>query len=245
MTDQDILANTYKAFNARDINAVVNALHPDVDWSNGMDGGRVLGRSAVRDYWTRQWQMVDPRVEPQTFATDSSGRITVTVHQVVRDRSGTVLVDRTVYHRYKLLGGLVSHMEILDAPEETEKPPFPLVTEEFARHFADEWIAAWNAHDLDRILSHYADDFVMASPFIAGIAGEPSGRLRGKDAVGAYWKAALERYPDLRFVLHNVFCGADTVAVLYESVGGRTAIEHFRFDASGLVCEASGQYDRL
>lgn len=128
-----------------------------------------------------------------------------------------------------------------------EKTPatFPLVTPEFARSFADEWVAAWNAHDMERILSHYADDFAMASPLIPGIAGEPSGRLRGKPAVGVYWKAALARYPDLRFVLHTVFCGADTIAVLYESVGGRTAIEHFRFDAAGLVCEASGQYDRI
>ncbi|MBC8138608.1 MAG: nuclear transport factor 2 family protein [Fibrella sp.] len=106
-------------------------------------------------------------------------------------------------------------------------------------------MAAWNAHDLGQILSHYADDFSMASPFIPGIVGEPSGRLQGKEAVGAYWETALGRYPDLRFVLHKVFCGADTVAVLYESVGGRTAIEHFRFDAAGLVCEASGQYDRI
>lgn len=248
MTDQDILTNTYKAFNARDMGAVLSVLHPDVDWSNGMEGGRVLGRSAVQDYWTRQWQMVDPHVEPQEFVTDDAGRITVTVHQVVRDLNGTVLIDQTVYHRYRLQGGLVWHMEILDAPEEPKvatKTSFPLVTPEFAQSFAEEWGAAWNAHDLERILSHYADDFSMASPFIAGVVGEPSGRLSGKEAIRAYWKTALERNPDLRFVLQTVFCGADTVAVLYESVGRRTAIEHFRFNASGLVCEASAQYDRF
>ena len=56
----------------------------------------------------------------------------------------------------------------------------------FAAGFAAEWIAAWNAHDLQRVLSHYTDDFEMTSPKIVQIAGEPSGRLVGKAAVGAY-----------------------------------------------------------
>src|SRR5262249_44831701 len=66
-----------------------------------------------------------------------------------------------------------------------------MITKEFAQSFAHEWIEAWNSHDLDQILSHYADDFVMSSPRIATIAGEPSGVLRGKGPIGAYWKRAL------------------------------------------------------
>src|SRR5689334_20299084 len=62
----------------------------------------------------------------------------------------------------------------------------------FAERFATEWIAAWNSHDLDRVLSHYADDFEMSSPIIAQIAGEPSGKLKGKKAVGAYWSSGLK-----------------------------------------------------
>ena len=61
----------------------------------------------------------------------------------------------------------------------------------FAEHFAADWIEAWNAHDLNRILSHYEDDFEMSSPVIVQMAGEPSGTLRGKAAVGAYWRKAL------------------------------------------------------
>ena len=66
-----------------------------------------------------------------------------------------------------------------------------MITQEFARRFASEWIDAWNAHDLERILSHYTDDFTMSSPRIAVVAGEPSGILRGKDAIRAYWKLSL------------------------------------------------------
>ena len=78
-----------------------------------------------------------------------------------------------------------------------------VITPEFAQRFADEWIAAWNAHDLERILAHYEDDFEMSSPVIVAIGGEPSGRLRGKAAVGAYWSAALKRMPDLHFELRT------------------------------------------
>ena len=61
----------------------------------------------------------------------------------------------------------------------------------FAERFANEWIAAWNSHDLDRILAHYEDDFEMSSPVISTLVGEPSGKLRGKTAVAAYWATAL------------------------------------------------------
>ena len=69
----------------------------------------------------------------------------------------------------------------------------------YAEHFAKEWIAAWNSHDLDRILGHYEDDFEMSSPVISSLAGEPSGKLRGKAAVGAYWAKALKEVPNLHF----------------------------------------------
>jgi hypothetical protein len=57
-----------------------------------------------------------------------------------------------------------------------------MLNKTFAERFAAEWIAAWNSHDLDRVLSHYADDFEMSSPYIAELAGEPSGKLKGKEA---------------------------------------------------------------
>jgi len=77
------LQTLYEAFNARNIELALSGMHPDVDWANGMEGGIVHGRSGVRDYWTRQWQLIDPRVYPQSFEGDAA-EIVVEVHQVVR-----------------------------------------------------------------------------------------------------------------------------------------------------------------
>lgn len=110
-----------------------------------------------------------------------------------------------------------------------------------AAHFADEWITAWNSHDLTRILSHYRDDFVMASPRIASIAGVASGVLEGRDAVGAYWAKALAMMPDLHFTLIACFVGADSVALHYEGVRG-PAMEVMFFDEAGLVIRAAAHY---
>lgn len=70
-----------------------------------------------------------------------------------------------------------------------------------AQQFAQEWIDAWNSHDLERILGHYSDDLEMSSPVIVQIAGEATGRLTGKKAVGDYWHTALGMIPDLHFEL--------------------------------------------
>lgn len=118
-----------------------------------------------------------------------------------------------------------------------------MITQEFAQTFAHEWIDAWNGHDLDRILSHYADDFVMSSPRIVTIAGEPSGVLRGKGAIGAYWKRALELTPDLRFELLATFVGSDSVALQYRRVGAGLAVETFLFGSDGRVVRAAANYE--
>lgn len=109
-----------------------------------------------------------------------------------------------------------------------------MLTRAFAEHFAAEWIAAWNAHDLPRILSHYAEDFEMASPYIAQIAGEAGGKLRGKAAVGAYWQAALARVPELRFELKDILVGAASLTLYYRGARGLAA-EVFEFDVRGRV----------
>ncbi len=112
---------------------------------------------------------------------------------------------------------------------------------DFARHFAQEWVAAWNAHDLPRILSHYREDFEMHSPLIAQLAGEPSGCLRGHGAVGAYWARALELLPELRFELADVLLGADGLVLYYRSPKGWAA-ESFVFDDQGRVAQARAHY---
>jgi ketosteroid isomerase-like protein len=120
-----------------------------------------------------------------------------------------------------------------------------MLTTAFVTRFVDEWIAAWNAHDLDRILSHYADDFEMTSPFIVQLMGESTGTLRGKAAVRAYWAKALEKFPDLQFELLDVCFSVETVAIYYRSVLNRRAVEWFWFDPGGKVRKAIGHYNEL
>jgi len=107
-----LLQRAYAAFNARDIDSALATMRSDVVWPNGMEGGTVHGHEGVRAYWSRQWGMVDPHVFPVSFTEDESGRITVDVHQVVRDLSGKVLLDRMVNHVYTLRDGLIQSMDI-------------------------------------------------------------------------------------------------------------------------------------
>lgn len=112
----------------------------------------------------------------------------------------------------------------------------------FAQHFASDWIDAWNAHDLDRILAHYADDFEMASPVIVQIAGEPSGTLKGKAAVRAYWSKALQLLPDLKFELLSVLVGVASITLYYKGARGRLAAEVFHFGPDRKVARAFAHY---
>jgi ketosteroid isomerase-like protein len=115
------------------------------------------------------------------------------------------------------------------------------LTREFALDFAREWIAAWNAHDLDRILSHYTDDFEMSSPVIVQLMGEPAGTLKGRAAVREYWSRALARIPDLHFELEGAYAGAGSVVIHYRGPRGPSA-EVFWFDDGGKVCRAAAHY---
>jgi ketosteroid isomerase-like protein len=108
----ELIRRTYRAFNDRDIDGALVAMQPDVEWPNGMEGGTVHGHAGVRQYWTRQWGMINPHVEPMTIDVDEAGRVLVGVHQVVRDLSGKVLLDRMVEHLYLLEGELIRSMEI-------------------------------------------------------------------------------------------------------------------------------------
>ena len=110
--NEELLRKTYAAFNARDIDTVLAVLHPDVDWENGMESGRIHGREAVRAYWERQFGLIDGRVEPEAFEELPDGRVSVTVHQRVRDLEGNVISDGQVTHVYEFADGLITRMEI-------------------------------------------------------------------------------------------------------------------------------------
>jgi hypothetical protein len=110
--DREILVAAYREFNARNLDAVLPLMHPDVAWPNGMEGGYVHGHDGVRAYWTRQWGMIDPHVEPVNIEKDPQGRTVVEVHQVVRDPDGQLLLDTIVHHAYIIRDGLIERMEI-------------------------------------------------------------------------------------------------------------------------------------
>ena len=111
--DRDLLIALYRAFNARDIDAVLAHLDAAVEWPNGMEGGHLHGHAALRAYWRRQWDMIDPHVEPQAFRSDEPGCVTVEVRQVIRDLAGAVLRAQTVEHVYRIAEGMVRRMDIL------------------------------------------------------------------------------------------------------------------------------------
>jgi nuclear transport factor 2 (NTF2) superfamily protein len=107
-----LLRHVYDRFNARDMETVLAALHEDVLWANGMEGGHVRGRDAVRSYWTRQWAMIDPHVEPVEFSKAPGGETVVRVHQVVHDLNGGLLADREVSHIFQMEDGLIRRFDI-------------------------------------------------------------------------------------------------------------------------------------
>lgn len=117
------------------------------------------------------------------------------------------------------------------------------MNKEFASHFADEWLHAWNAHDLDRVLSHYSDDFEMISPVIAQVMGIKEGRLKGKDVVAAYWAKTLAMFPDLVFTPICTLIGVDSITIHYIGAKGRRVAEVFQFNVKNQVIRAHAHYE--
>jgi ketosteroid isomerase-like protein len=115
LNELEILKHIYDRFNARDMEAVLAALREDVMWANGMEGGHVHGRDEVRGYWTRQWAMVNPHVEPIGFAKGPQSEVIVEVHQVVRDLKGVLLMDQIVGHIFTIENGLIRRFDIRGA----------------------------------------------------------------------------------------------------------------------------------
>ena len=111
-----------------------------------------------------------------------------------------------------------------------------------AQQFANEWINAWNAHDVDRILSHYADDITFTSPLVAALNFNESGTIHSKDDLRRYFETGLNRYPDLHFQLHNCLSGVNTLVLYYQSVNNMMAAEVFELDGSGKVMRVYCNY---
>jgi hypothetical protein len=111
----ELLKHIYNRFNARDIDAVLAVLADDVAWANGMDGGHVHGREAIREYWTKQWAVIQPRVDPLRITNRGDGTIAVDVHQVVHDLEGKLLLDEAVRHVFRIAHDLITRFDIENA----------------------------------------------------------------------------------------------------------------------------------
>lgn len=114
-----------------------------------------------------------------------------------------------------------------------------MIERDWADAFAKEWIDAWNAHDLERIFSHYREDFEMISPLIMTRLNVRNGRLKGKDVIRQYWSQGLGMTPNLRFELRNILIGVNSVAIMYRNVTAkRTVVEYLEFDENRQVVRA-------
>jgi nuclear transport factor 2 (NTF2) superfamily protein len=107
-----LLRNLYEAFNKREFEKIISMMQPDVKWANGMEGGFVYGRDAVREYWRKQFEVVQGQLRPLKFEMDENNRNVVTIHLVVRDLEGNVLVEKTVQQIFTIENGLISIFEI-------------------------------------------------------------------------------------------------------------------------------------
>ncbi len=105
------------------------------------------------------------------------------------------------------------------------------------RDFADAWEKGWNSHDLDVIMSHYRDDVVFRSQKAVPLVGR--GEIVGKAALRAYWAAALERQPNLKFSVQEVFVGHQMLVISYLNHRGVLAAETLYFDDDNLVYQAA------
>ncbi len=108
----ELLRAAYTAFNARDVDAVLTLMTPDVHWPKAFKGGFARGPEEVRAYWTEQWSEINPHVEPVAFHPEDAGQVLVEVHQVVCNLAGAVLADEYMGHRFTIEHGLIQAMEV-------------------------------------------------------------------------------------------------------------------------------------
>ncbi len=117
-----------------------------------------------------------------------------------------------------------------------------MITEQTARTFAADWIAAWNNHDIQAIMHHYADDISFTSPFVTRLNNDPTSRITTKPDLQQYFLRALTAYPDLTFELFHVLTAVNSVVLYYRSVNNLLAAEFMLFNPQGQVCQVHAHY---
>ena len=110
--NHELIKKAYAGFNNREIDAVLSIMHPDIHWPKAFEGGYVVGREAVREYWTRQWSEINPKVELVAVTERPDGKVEGEVHQLVKDLEGSILFDGKVKHVYVIRDGLLQQMDI-------------------------------------------------------------------------------------------------------------------------------------
>ena len=108
--------------------------------------------------------------------------------------------------------------------------------------FAEKWISDWNSHNLEKILSHYTDDFEITTPMIKMALGNDTGTLKGKQAIREYWGKALEKFPDLEFTLFDVTKGVNSIVLYYQSIMNKKAMEVMFFDNENKIHKVIAHY---
>ena len=122
MTTQELIAQAYSAFNRRDVDAALRLMSENVSWPKASEGGRVVGKQEIRDYWARQWAEFDPRVDVLEVVEREAGKTDVKVHQLVRNLKGDVLSDTELCHVYTFANGLIERMDIKEGEGALEGP---------------------------------------------------------------------------------------------------------------------------
>ena len=117
------------------------------------------------------------------------------------------------------------------------------MTKDEARKLASDWVAAWNAHDLDLIMAHYEDAIELTSPVAAQLLGTPDGRVLGKPNLRAYFQRGLEAYPELHFHLEDVLWGINSVVLYYTNQKGTRTAEFMELSANGKVARVVANYN--
>jgi predicted ester cyclase len=117
------------------------------------------------------------------------------------------------------------------------------VTRDDAWTLANHWVAAWNAHDLDLIMTHYADAVELTSPIAAQLLGTADGKVVGKAKLRAYFQRGLEAFPELRFHLEDVLWGMNSVVLYYKNQKGTRSGEFMQISGDGKVLRVVAHYN--
>jgi ketosteroid isomerase-like protein len=111
-SNQELIKKAYQAFNNRDIETILQMMHPDIKWSRAWEGSYAYGHDEVKAYWQRQWQEINPKVTPVGFVERANGTLEVEVDQLVKDLDSNILFEGKLKHVYTIDNRLLKQMDI-------------------------------------------------------------------------------------------------------------------------------------